>query len=96
MVNRKYGHGYPVNNQFGREEDKYLPSFFLDVLFDFQIVKTEIRPLKKDPGYYTVNMNNIFLAHIRKFGEKWIDFLGTSNEVYEAVGHEIEKHLAKQ
>jgi hypothetical protein len=90
-ANRKPIHKYPVD--ISQEPDKYLPSLFLDVQIDNQFVKTEIRPLRKDIGYYTVNFNNIFLAHIHKTGEKWVDFLGSTNEVYEAVGRAIEKNL---
>jgi hypothetical protein len=93
MVNRKYGHGYPV--QQSQEPEKYLPSFFLDVPFDNQIVKAEIRPLRKDIGYFTVNLNNVFLAHIHKIGDRWYDFIAQTNDLYMAVGKEIEAHLKK-
>jgi hypothetical protein len=75
------------------EPEKYLPSFFLDVSIDNQVVKAEIRPLRKDIGYYTVNLNNVFLAHIRKSGGQWVDFLGGTNDVYQAVGKAIEGHI---
>jgi hypothetical protein len=57
------------------------------------MVKAEIRPLRKDVGHYTVNLNNLFLAHIRLSGDQWVDFLGKTNEVYQAVGDAIVKHL---
>jgi hypothetical protein len=88
MTNLRYGHKYPTN-EFN-EPEKYLPSFFLDVPFDNQIVKAEIRPLRKDVGYYTVNLNNIFLAHIHSVGGNWVDFLGKTTEVYQTIGMLIE------
>jgi hypothetical protein len=82
---------YPTDQS--QEPEKYLPSFFVDVPIDNQIVKAEIRPLRKDIGYYTVNLNNVFLAHIRLQGEQWVDFLGGSNDVYQAVCKAIEMHI---
>ncbi len=89
MTNLRYGHKYPTN-EFN-ESEKYLPSFFMDVPFDNQIVKAEIRPLKKDKGYYTVILNNVFLAHIHYMGGEWVDFLGKTHELYRAVGKMIEE-----
>jgi hypothetical protein len=79
---------YPTDRP--QEPEKYLPSFFIDVPIDNQIIKAEIRPLRKDVGYYTVNLNNVFLAHIRLLGKQWVDFLGATNDVYQAVGKAIE------
>lgn len=80
-------------SDISQEPDKYLPSFFVEVPFDNQIVRTEIKPLKKDKGYYTVNLNNIFLAHIHQVGDVWCDFLGSTNEIYQAVGKKIEEKI---
>ena len=89
MANPRYGHKYPSNDF--QETEKYLPSFFLDVQFDNQILKAEIRPLKKDKGYFTVIINNIFLAHIHSLQGDWVDFLGKSHELYKIVGKMIEE-----
>ncbi len=94
MTRRDYGHKYPTN-EFN-EPEKYLPSFFVEISFDNQILKAEIRPLRKDVGYYTVNLNNVFLAHIHKVGSVWSDFLGGSNELYQVIGSEIEGYLNKK
>lgn len=89
MTNLRYGHKYPTYEP--SDSEKYLPSFFLDVPFDNQIVKAEIRPLVKDKGYYSVTINNIFIAHIHKMGENWEDFLGKTHELYKIVGKLIEE-----
>ena len=82
------GHKYPAYEP--NESDKYLPSLFFDVEIDRQMVKVEARPLRKDIGYYTINLNHVFLAYIHKMGDVWKDFLGATNEVYQAVGQGIE------
>jgi hypothetical protein len=89
MTNLKYGHKYPSHDF--NEPEKYLPSFFLKVPFDNQIVKAEIRPLKKDKGYFTVILNNVFLAHIHSVQGEWLDFLGKTHEIYKIVGKMIEE-----
>jgi hypothetical protein len=73
-------------------EEKYLPSFFAEVSFDKQNFKAEIRPLKKDVGYYTVSLDKIFIGHIHKSGEKWVDFIGGDTEIYQIIGERIEEH----
>ncbi len=93
MTNLKYGHKYPTY-EFNDSEE-YLPSFFLDVPFDNQNVKAEIRPLKKDVGYYTLILNNVFLAHIHCLGGEWVDFLGKTHELYGIVGKMIEEGKEK-
>ena len=85
---RPGGHKYPVSYE-PNETDKYLPSLFFDVEIDKQIIKAEARPLRKDKGYYTVNLNKVFLAHIHLMGNQWKDFLGNTNEIYQAVGNQI-------
>ena len=89
MANPRYGHKYPRNNS--KPKNIYLLFFFLDVQFDNQILKAEIRPLKKDKGYFTVIINNIFLAHIHSVQGDWVDFLGKSHELYRVVGKMIEE-----
>jgi hypothetical protein len=92
MTNLRQGHKYPSNDF--NDSEKYLPSFFLDVPLDGQIIKAEIRPLKKDKGYYTVSLNNVFLAHIHLMGGDWVDFLGSTNVTYQTVGKLIEERKA--
>jgi hypothetical protein len=89
MTNLRSGHKYP-STAFN-EPEKYLPSFFLEVPFDNLLVNAEVRPLRKDVGYYTVNLNNIFLAHIHLLGGEWVDFLGKTNELYHTIGKLIEE-----
>jgi hypothetical protein len=89
MTNLRSGHKYPSNDF--NEPEKYLPSFFLDVPFDNQLVRAEVRPLRKDVGYYTINLNNVFLAHIHLLGGNWLDFLGKTNDLYQTIGRLIEE-----
>ena len=89
-TNRKSFHEYPKNN---REPEIYVPSFFLEVPFDAQILQAEVRPLPKDKGYFTVSINHTFLAHIHKLGSEWIDFIGGRNEIYQAVGEKIDEYI---
>ena len=91
-INKPGYHKYPVKNQ---EPEKYLPSFFLDILIDSQMLKAEVRPLQKDKGYFTITLNGIFIGHIHKIGEKWLDFLGANREVYQCIGNMIEEHTKK-
>jgi hypothetical protein len=90
ITHKKTFHEYPKNN---REPEIYVPSFFLEIPFDKQILKAEIRPLTKDKGYFTVSINHIFLAHIHKVGSEWTDFIGGKNEVYQAVGIKIDEYI---
>jgi hypothetical protein len=94
MIPNKSGHKYPMND--AQEQDKYLPSVFREVEIDKQLVKVEIRPLRKDIGYFTISVNSVFVGHIHKVGEKWVDFIGSTNEVYLAVGKVIEEHLGNK
>ena len=87
---RKTYHPYPTHQS---EPEKYLPSFFFEVPIDRQILKAEVRPLQKDKGYFTISLDGIFVGHIHKFGEEWLDFLGVNTEVYQRVGELIEEHL---
>jgi len=89
-TDRKPIHKYPGVEP--KEEDKYLPGFFVEVSFDKQIFKAEIRPFRKDVGYYTVLLDDIFIGHIHKSVEKWIDFIGSCTEIYQAIGEKIEEH----
>jgi hypothetical protein len=93
MSNSKQRHSYPPNQN--QESDKYLPSFFVDVEIDGKIQKAEIRPLKQDKGYYTVNLGHIFLAHIRKPEHNWCNFFGNTNETYNIIGKAIDEWLEK-
>ena len=88
---RKPIHRYPTFEP--KEDDKYLPSFFFDVSFDKQVFKAEIRPLKKDRGYFTVSLDNIFISHIHKLGGQWKDVIGGSTQLYQVIGKLIEDHL---
>jgi hypothetical protein len=88
--NRKQIHPYPAVNP---EPEKYLPSFFLDISFQTKIFKAEVRPLTKDKGYYTINLDGVFAGHIHKSGLFWTDFLGKTNEIYQMIGEGIEAHL---
>ena len=90
MKPSKYGHKYPMSEP--SEQDKYLPSIFKEVEIDKQLLKVEIRPLRRDIGFFTITINSIFLGHIHKIGENWVDFIGSTNEVYTAVGKAIEEH----
>ena len=87
----RHGHKYPMTEP--SEQDKYLPSIFKEVEIDKQLLKVEIRPLRKDIGYFTITINSVFLGHIHKLGEKWVDFIGSTNEIYTAVGKVIDEHL---
>ena len=87
---RKPFHRYPSNTF--HEEEKYLPSFFIDFEHYRKIIRAEIRPNKQDRGYYQVTLNNVFLAHIHSISGVWMDFLGVTNEMYEIVGKLIERH----
>ena len=89
--NRKPMHPYPVNTN--SEPEKYLSSIFFDVEVNQTVLKAEVRPLQKDRGYYTVNLDKVFLGHIHKVGNSWMDFLGSDLEVYQLVGKKIEEHL---
>ncbi|HEV8506062.1 MAG TPA: hypothetical protein VGQ53_11700 [Chitinophagaceae bacterium] len=89
--NRKPIHPYPVNTV--SEPEKYLSSIFFDVEVNPTVLKAEVRPLQKDRGYYTVNLDKVFLGHIHKVGNIWKDFLGSDLEVYQLVGKKIEEHL---
>jgi hypothetical protein len=91
-TSRKTYHKYPTHTS---EPEKYLPSFFLEVSIDRQILKAEVRPLQKDKGYFTIILDGIFVGHIHKLGEEWLDFLGVNTEVYQLVGNLIEEHLKK-
>jgi hypothetical protein len=92
-ASRKPYHKYPVSQS--PEPEKYLPSFFLEVPFDNLVLQAEIRPLRKDVGYFTVNINHVFMAHIHKMGETWKDFVGATSELYQVVGSLIDEHLNK-
>ena len=94
MKPSKHGHKYPMSEP--PEQDKYLPSIFKEVEIDNQLLKVEIRPLRKDIGYFTITINSIFLGHIHKVGEKWVDFVGSSHEIYMAVGKVIDEHFGKK
>lgn len=89
-ISRKSYHEYPKSYP---QPEIYVPSFFLDVPFDNQIVHAEVRPIPKDRGYFTVTINHVFLAHIHKVGEEWYDFLGTRLSIYRAVGEQIDDYL---
>ena len=89
---RKPFHRYPSNTF--HEEDKYLPSFFIDFEYFGKIIHAELRPNKQDRGYYQVTLNNVFLAHIHSMDGVWMDFLGVTNEMYEIVGKLIEGYGA--
>lgn len=91
MSKGKFGNQYPAEEPM--EENKYLPSFFLVVEIDKQIIHAEIRPLRRDTGYFTIILNSIFLGHIHKAGIFWVDFLGQNMELYQKVGKLIEEHL---
>jgi hypothetical protein len=93
MKPSKYSHRYPITEP--QEQDKYLPSIFKEVEIDNQLLKVEIRPLRKDIGYFTITINSIFLGHIHKVEEKWVDFVGSTNEIYMAVGKVIDEHLGR-
>ena len=90
-VNRKPMHPYPVNTN--AEPEKYLSSIFFDVEVNQTVLKAEVRPLQKDRGYYTINLDKVFLGHIHKVGNIWMDFLGSDLEVYQLVGKKIEEHV---
>ncbi len=87
---RKTYHPYPTHQS---EPEKYLPSFFLEISIDRQILKAEVRPLQKDKGYYTIVLDGVFVGHIHKIGNEWLDFLGVNTEVYQLVGNGIEAHV---
>ena len=78
------------------EQDKYLPSIFKEVEIDKQMLKVEIQPLRKDIGYYTITINSLFLGHIHKTREIWVDFIGSTNEIYMAVGKVIDEHFGEK
>jgi hypothetical protein len=84
-------HKYPSASP--SEEDKYLPSIFREVEMNSQLLKIEIRPLRKDIGYFTISINSVFLGHIHKVGAKWVDFIGSTNDIYLVVGKLIEEHM---
>jgi hypothetical protein len=86
-ASRKPIHKYPTVNP---EPEKYLPSFFLDITVENKVFKAEIRPLTRDKGYYTINLDGIFMGHIHKSGLVWTDFLGNTNQIYQMVGEGIE------
>ena len=88
---RKPIHQYPADIP---EPEKYLPSFFLDISLETKIFRAEVRPLTKDKGYYTVNLDGIFMGHIHKSGEVWTDFLGKTNQVYQMIGERIDAYLS--
>ena len=90
MKQDKSYHKYPANTP--QEQEKYLPSIFREVDMDKQRLKIEIRPLRKDIGYFTITINSVFLGHIHKVGEKWVDFIGSTNDIYFVVGKLIEEH----
>ena len=87
---RKPFHKYPAGET---EPEKYVPSFFLNVQFDKQTLEAEVRPLSKDKGYFTVSINHVFLAHIHKVNSEWLDFIGGKDELYQAVGAQIDEHF---
>lgn len=60
-TNRKPIHQYPTIK--GVEETE-AASFEIEIPFDGQIVKGEVRPLPKDKGYFTVRIDKVFTAHI--------------------------------
>ncbi|HEX3079917.1 MAG TPA: hypothetical protein VHQ04_05620 [Puia sp.] len=90
-ASRKPIHKYPTVNP---EPEKYLPSFFLDISVETKIFRAEVRPLSKDKGYYTINLDGIFMGHIHKSGLVWTDFLGNTNELYQMIGESIEAYLS--
>jgi hypothetical protein len=89
-VGKKPIHQYPHQQP---DPEKYLPSFFLDISVENKICRVEVRPLNRDKGYYTINLDGIFLGHIHKSGMFWTDFLGKTNETYQAIGEGIEAYL---
>ena len=89
-VNRHPIHKYPSVNP---EPEKYLPSFFLDISVQTKIFRAEVRPLTKDKGYYTINLDGTFMGHIHKSESVWADFLGNTNEIYQMIGEAIDAHL---
>jgi hypothetical protein len=89
-TNRKPIHPYPSKQP---ELEKYLPSFFLEISVQSKVLKAEVRPLNKDKGYYTINLDGVFLGHIHKSGLFWTDFLGKTNEIYQMIGEGIETYL---
>jgi hypothetical protein len=91
---RKPIHEYPKYIPF--ESDKYLPSIVFDIRFENQTLKANVRPLVKDKGYYSVSIESIFLGHIHRNGDVWMDFIGTSNELYQVIGKSIEEHVKKE
>ncbi|HMC87864.1 MAG TPA: hypothetical protein VKI61_20220 [Chitinophagaceae bacterium] len=91
MKPSKYGHNHSMTKL--PEQDKYFPSIFKEVEIDKQLLKLEIQPLRKDIGYFTITINSIFLGHIHKVGERWVDFIGSTNEIYMAVGKVIDEHF---
>ncbi|MDP9041603.1 MAG: hypothetical protein M3N30_06440 [Bacteroidota bacterium] len=70
----------------------YYPSFFLEFEYFGKLIKAEVKPMESDKGYYTINLNGNFFAHIHK-GENWTDAIGRTGEMFQIVGKLIEEHV---
>ena len=73
-------------------EQKYIGSFEITVPVGGRMLQAQIRP-STDGSYYSVILNDAFLAHIMKGADYWKDLNGKTSETIVIVGNLIEEKL---